>query len=96
MTEKFRSVVEKWYDKIYLYFIDEAHKSKYITDDMNLYILGVDSLDEAELIINLESAYEISITDKEKWNKGFTYMKFKDMCDWIESKHKEKSLKNNV
>lgn len=88
MTKKFRSVVEKWYDKIYLYNISEDQKSKYITDDMTLYILGVDSLDEAELIINLESAYEISITDIEKWNKEFTYMKFKDMCDWVENKPK--------
>ena len=96
MTEKFKNVVEKWYDKIYLYKLSDEQKSKYITDDTTLYMLDVDSLDETELIIELESAYEIIITDMERWNRGFMYMKFGDMCEWIESKHKEKLLKNNV
>ena len=59
-------------------------------------MLDVDSLDETELIIEFESAYEITITDIERWNRGFMYMKFGDMCEWIERKHKEKSLKSNV
>jgi acyl carrier protein len=90
MTEKFKNVVEKWYDKIYLYKLSDEQKSKYITDDTTLYMLDVDSLDETELIIDIESAYEIDITDAERWDKGFMYMKFKDMCDWIESKSQSK------
>jgi acyl carrier protein len=90
MTEKFKNVVEKWYDKIYLYKLSDEQKSKYITDDTTLYMLDVDSLDETELIMDIESAYEIDITDAERWDKGFMYMKFKDMCDWIESKSQSK------
>jgi acyl carrier protein len=96
MTERFKNIVEKWYDKIYLYKLSDDQKSKYITDDTTLYMLDVDSLDETELILDLETSYKIVITDMEKWDKGFKYMKFGDMCEWIESKHKEKSLKNNV
>lgn len=95
MTEKFKDVVEKWYDKIYLYKLSDEQKSKYITDDTSLYMLNVDSLDETELITDIESAYGIIITDLERWNKGFTYMKFKDMCEWIESKSQSKK-ENNV
>lgn len=90
MTKKFKNVVEKWYDKIYLYKLSDEQKSKYITDDTTLYTLDVDSLDETELIMDIESAYEIDITDAERWDKGFMYMKFKDMCDWIESKSQSK------
>ena len=96
MTEKFKNIVEKWYDRIYLYKLSDDQKSKYITDDTTLHMLYVDSLDETELILDLETSYEIVITDMEKWDKGFMYMKFGDMCEWIENKHKEKSLKNNV
>jgi acyl carrier protein len=46
-------------------------------------MLNVDSLDETELIMDIESAYGIIITDLERWNIGFIYMKFKDMCEWI-------------
>lgn len=95
MTEKFKKVVEKWYDRVYLYKISDDQKSKYITDDTTLYMLGVDSLDETELILDLETSYEIVITDVEKWNKGFMYMKFGDMCEWVESKSQSK-IENNV
>lgn len=95
MTEKFKGVLEKWYDKIYLYKLSDEQKSKYITDDTTLYTLDVDSLDETELIMDIETTYGIIITDLERWNKGFTYMKFKDMCEWIESKSQSKK-ENNV
>lgn len=88
MSDKFRVIIEKWFDDLYLYELSETQKHKYLTDDTTLYMLCVDSLDTAKLIMDLESAYEIIITDVEVWNKGFIYMKFKDMCDWIESKPK--------
>lgn len=95
MTEKFKDVVEKWYDKIYLYKLSDEQKSKYITDDTTLYMLNVDSLDETELIMDIESAYGIIITDLERRNKEFTYMKFGNMCELIESKSQSKK-ENNV
>ena len=95
MTDKFRNVVEKWYDKIYLYKLSNEQKSKYITDDTTLYMLDVDSLDETELIVDINTAYEIMVTDMERWDKGFMYMKFGDMCEWIESKSQSKK-ENNV
>lgn len=95
MTEKFKGVLEKWYDKIYLYKLSDEQKIKYLTDDTTLYMLDVDSLDETELIMDIESAYGIIVTDLERWNKEFTYMKFGDMCEWIESKSQSKK-ENNV
>ena len=95
MTDKFRNVVETWYNKIYLYELSNEQKSKYITDDTTLYMLDVDSLDETELIVNINTAYGINVTDMERWDKGFMYMKFGDMCEWIESKSQSKK-ENNV
>ena len=93
MTDKFRNVVETWYNKIYLYELSETQKIKYLTDDTTLHMLCVDSLDGAHLIMDLENAYGIIITDAEAWDKGFEFMKFKDMCDWVESKPKSKYKK---
>jgi acyl carrier protein len=92
MTEKFKGVIHKWYNRLwdrFLYKYPAYHKSIDITDDMTLCELGMDSLDETELIMDLESAYDIVILDDELWEKDAIHMSFKDMCDWVESKPKE-------
>lgn len=91
MTEKFKGVVQKWYDRAWghdSYRYPGYRKVDYITDDMSLYELGMDSLDEVELIMNLEIAYDVIITDEEISKKDVIHMRFSDMCDWIESKPK--------
>ena len=92
MTEKFRNVVQAWYDKVQPYYIGASPIENGITDDLTLYQLDVDSLDETLLIMDLEIAYNITITDSEifeKWGtNNIIYTKFKDICDWVESKPK--------
>ena len=64
MTEKFKYVIQNWYDKAWSGCeVPHGRKYDFLTGDMTLFELGMDSLDEVELILNLELVYNISITD---------------------------------
>lgn len=89
MTEKFKYVIQNWYDKAWSGCeVPHGRKYDFLTGDMTLFELGMDSLDEVELILNLELVYNISITDDEAIEKDFMNMKLKDMCEWVENKAK--------
>ena len=87
MTEKFKYVIHNWYERAWNGCdVPCDRKRDFLTGDMTLFELGMDSLDEVELILNLELVYNISISDEEAIEKDFMNMKFKDMCEWIENK----------
>lgn len=89
MTEKFKYVIQNWYDKAWSGCeVPYSRKYDYLTGDMTLFELGMDSLDEVELILNLELVYNISITDDEAIENDFMNMKLEDMCEWVENKAK--------
>lgn len=89
MTEKFRNIVQSWYDKVNpLRINNKSHIVDYITDDLSIYDLGVDSMDEMELIMDIEVAYNITISDNDINEQKIRTMSFKELCDWVENKRK--------
>lgn len=89
MTEKFRNIVQSWYDKVNPFHINnKSHIVDYITDDLSIYDLGVDSMDEMELIMDIEVAYNITISDNDIIEQKIRTISFKELCDWVENKRK--------
>ena len=65
----------------------------YIKDETTIDELGADSLDIVLLVMDLEREYNIEITDEEVVRMKFRTMPFKYLCEYVETKERNKYLK---
>jgi acyl carrier protein len=90
MTERFKSVVERWYAYAFHYDIKDVKDFNRVVDDVTLSDLWANSLDEIILLTEIEEEYKINIPLSDMLKIDFTHMRFGDMCDYVESKCKNK------
>lgn len=94
MTERFKKVIEFWYCDAYKSMYSMmSHIDNYIKDETTIDELGTDSLDEVLLVMDLEREYNIEITDEEVARMKLRTMPFKYLCEYVETKERNKYLK---
>lgn len=94
MTERFKKVIGFWYCDVYKSMYSMMSRiDNYIKDEMTIDELGTDSLDEVLLVMDLEREYNIEITDEEVARMKFRTMPFKYLCEYVETKERNKYLK---
>lgn len=65
----------------------------YIKDETTIDELGADSLDVVLLVMDLEREYNIEIMDEEVVRMKFRTIPFKYLCEYVETKERNKYLK---
>lgn len=65
----------------------------YIKEETTINELGADSLDEVLLVMDLEREYNIDISTEEVTRMKFRTMPFKYLCEYVETKERNKYLK---